>query len=97
MVPVADQAEPDLVILMMAETVAMVVTLVVLFFQHASRMVRIICYHPELLVGTGELFLPGKTPETVKIMILLLLIGLASCRPTTRNNDYLVSFNDTIT
>ncbi|TRZ71182.1 MAG: WG repeat-containing protein [Bacteroidetes bacterium] len=33
----------------------------------------------------------------MKITILLLLTGLASCRPAIRNNDYLVSFNDTIT
>lgn len=34
----------------------------------------------------------------LNIMVLLLLIGcMMSCRPAIRNNDYLVSFNDTIT
>jgi len=29
-------------------------------------------------------------------MILLLLTGLACCRPAIRNNDFLVSYNDTV-
>ncbi|MFA6483115.1 MAG: WG repeat-containing protein [Bacteroidales bacterium] len=33
----------------------------------------------------------------MKITMLFLLMGLANCRPAIRNNDYLVSFNDTIT
>lgn len=33
----------------------------------------------------------------MKITILLLLTGLVSCRPAIRNNDYLISFNDTLT
>ena len=32
----------------------------------------------------------------MRITILLLLISLASCRPAIRNNDYLVSYNDTV-
>lgn len=38
-----------------------------------------------------------KRNQTVKIIVLLLLFGcLTSCRPAIKNNDYLISFNNTI-
>ena len=33
----------------------------------------------------------------MKLTVILLIIGLASCHQATRNNDYLVSFTDTLT
>lgn len=38
-----------------------------------------------------------KRDQALNIIFLLLFFGcLASCRPTIKNNDYLISFNDTI-